>query len=169
MAGAMEWMTHSVDEQAESHSTGELDLPGPANRIVAPSGRDVSFARKGSDVHLLALETGIYRVIGPGGETNVAVNTPLLPARRLKASTTEAAAIQREPLQAEGSNLWRWLVIFGIVALWLEWWLYYSSRELQRSSEVQHMPSDEPLRSLDQELEAQQKESVSRSPISLPR
>jgi Ca-activated chloride channel family protein len=168
MAGAMEWMTHSVDEQAESHSTGELDLPGPANRIVAPSGRDVSFARKGAEVHLLALETGIYKIIGPGGETSVAVNTPLLPARRLKASTTETAGIQREPLQAEGSNLWRWLVILGIVALWLEWWLYYSSRELQRSSEVQHMPTDEPLRSMDQELEAQ-KESESRSPISLPR
>ena len=61
MAGGIEWMTHSVDETADSLSTGELDLPGPATRIIAPSGKDVSFARKGPDVHLLATETGMYR------------------------------------------------------------------------------------------------------------
>ena len=87
MAGAMEWMTHSVDEAAESHSTGELDLPGPVTRIVAPSGKDVSFARKGADVHLLALETGIYRIIAPGGETAIAVNTPLLPSQRMRSTS----------------------------------------------------------------------------------
>jgi len=34
-----------VDESADSLSTGELDLPGPAARIIAPSGKEVSFAR----------------------------------------------------------------------------------------------------------------------------
>ena len=76
MAGGIEWMTHSVDEAADSLSTGELDLPGPATRIIAPSGKDVPFARKGPDVHLLATETGMYRLIAPNGETSVAVNTP---------------------------------------------------------------------------------------------
>ena len=168
MAGGMEWMTHSVDEAAESHSTGELDLPGPATRIIAPSGRDVSFVRKGGEIHLLAQETGMYRVIAPSGETIVAVNTPLLPARRLKVAPTEAAGVQREPLQPEGANLWRVLVLLGIVALWLEWWLYYSSREIQRAAEIQETPGDEALRSVDRELE-ERKESESRTPISLPR
>jgi len=169
MAGGMEWMTHSVDEVSDSRSTGELDLPGPATRIIAPSGKDVSFARKGSEIHLLALETGMYRVIAPGGETNIAVNTPLLPARRLSVTPTEAAGLQREPFQPEQSSLWRWLVILGIVALWLEWWLYYSSRELQRTAEIPRVPGDEPLsREADRELE-ERKESESRSPISLPR
>ena len=54
MAGSVEWMTHSVDEVADSLSTGEIDLPGPATKIVAPSGKEVPFARKGAEVHLLA-------------------------------------------------------------------------------------------------------------------
>ncbi len=90
MAGGMEWMTHSVEESAESLSTGELDLPGPAARIISPSGRDVPFARKGQDVHLLATETGMYRVVppngSPSGETSVAVNTPLLPSVAARAA-----------------------------------------------------------------------------------
>ena len=76
MAGSLEWMTHSVDEVADSLSTGELDLPGPATKIVSPSGKEVPFARKGADVHLLALETGTYRIVSPGGETTAAVNPP---------------------------------------------------------------------------------------------
>jgi len=48
MAGSVEWMTHSVDEAADSLSTGEVDIPGPATKIVAPSGREVPFARKGA-------------------------------------------------------------------------------------------------------------------------
>jgi hypothetical protein len=106
MAGGMEWMTHSVDEAADSVSTGELDLPGPVTRIVAPSGRDVPFARNGAGVHLLALETGMYRVITPSGETTIAINTPLLPAQRLNATPAEAAGIESEPRQVIGSDLW---------------------------------------------------------------
>lgn len=168
MAGGMEWMTHSVDESSEAHFTGELDLPGPATRIVAPSGRDVSFTRKGGQIHLLAQETGMYRVITPSGETTVAVNAPLLPALRLKTTPTEAAGVQREPLQPEEPNLWRWLVLLGIVALWLEWWLYYSSREVQRTAVIQGISGNEPLHSVDRELE-ERKESESTTPISLPR
>jgi len=119
MAGGMEWMTHSVDESADSVSTGELDLPGPAARIIAPSGKDVPFARKGQDVHLLATETGMYHVIAPGGapngasggETSVAVNTPLLPARRMMPTATETARIESQPFQQARWDLWRWLVL----------------------------------------------------------
>jgi Ca-activated chloride channel homolog len=161
MAGAIEWMTHSVDEAADSFATGELDLPGPVTRIVGPSGKDVPFARKGADVHWLALQTGIYRVIAPGGETTIAVNTPLLPARRLTVTPVEAADVESEPFQPAEADLWRWLVILGIAALWLEWWLYYSSRERQRSAEIGELPGDDPSLSADRELEDRE-ESESR-------
>ncbi len=168
MAGGMEWMTHSVDESAESLSTGELDLPGPAARIISPSGRDVPFARKGQDVHLLATETGMYRVVPPNGslsgETSVAVNTPLLPAQRMTLTPPETARIESEPLQQPGSDLWRWLVLLGIVALWLEWWLYYSGRENRRAMEMRTTPDDGELQNTDLELEGTPEEAEVRKP-----
>jgi hypothetical protein len=145
MAGSFEWMTHSVDEVADSLSTGELDLPEPATKITAPSGKDVPFARQGPDIHLLALETGIYRVAVPGGERNIAVNPPALPAQRVQLTAEETADVEREPLPAATWDLWRWLVILAIVALWLEWWLYYAARERQRAAEVLEAPLDRPL------------------------
>jgi hypothetical protein len=163
MAGGMEWMTHSVDEAAESVSTGELDIPGPVTRIIAPSGRDVPFAHTGSGVHLLALETGMYRVIAPSGETSIAINTPLLPAQRLNPTPAETAGIESEPRQVIGSDLWRWPVLFAIAALWLEWWLYYSSRERQRTVELPETPGDVSLQYLDGELD-EREETDSRKP-----
>ena len=168
MAGGMEWMTHSVDESAESLSTGELDLPGPAARIISPSGRDVPFARKGQDVHLLATETGMYRVVppngSPSGETSVAVNAPLLPALRMTLTPPETARIESEPLQQPGSDLWRGLVLLGIVALWLEWWLYYSGRENRRAMEMRTTPDDGELQNTDLELEGTPEEAEVRKP-----
>jgi Ca-activated chloride channel family protein len=168
MAGGMEWMTHSVEEAADSLSTGELDLPGPVTRIVSPSGKDVVFARKGSEAHLIALETGIYRVVAPNGETKLAVNVPLLPAQRMKATPDEAAGVEREPLQPEGWNLWRWLVLLAVVALWLEWWLYYSSRERQRTAEIQITAGNDPLQQSERELD-EREESELRNPNVAPR
>jgi Ca-activated chloride channel family protein len=164
MAGGIEWMTHAVDESAESLSTGELDLPGPAIRITAPSGKEVPFARNGSDVHLLATETGMYRVLAPSGETSVAVNIPLLPAQRMNPTPTETAAIESEPLQQAGWDLWRLLVLLGIVALWLEWWLYYSGRENRRTIEMREMPADGELQNADLELELAPEQSEVRKP-----
>jgi Ca-activated chloride channel homolog len=163
MAGSVEWMTHSVDEVADSLSTGEIDLPGPATKIVAPSGKEVPFARKGADVHLLALETGMYRIVTPGGETRIAVNPPALPAQRVQLTAAEAAEVEREPLPPATWDMWRWLVFLAIVALWLEWWLYYAARERQRATEVLEAPGDQPLPELDRELE-EKEESGLRNP-----
>jgi Ca-activated chloride channel family protein len=156
MAGSVEWMTHSVDEVADSLSTGEIDLPGPATKIFAPSGKEVPFARQGADVHLLASETGMYRIVAPGGETSIAVNPPALPAERVQLTSAEAAQVEREPLPPPSWDLWRWLVLLAIVALWLEWWLYYAARERQRAAEVLEAPGDQPLPELDRELEEQE-------------
>jgi Ca-activated chloride channel family protein len=153
MAGSIEWMTHSVDEVADSLSTGEIDLPGPATKIVAPSGREVPFARKGANVHLLALETGMYRVLAPGGETSIAVNPPALPTQRVQLTAAETAEVEREPLPPAAWYLWRWLVLLAILALWLEWWLYYAARERQRAAEVLEAPGDQPLPEQDREAE----------------
>ena len=164
MAGGVEWMTHSVDESAESLSTGELDLQGPATRIISPSGRDVPFARKAQDVHLLATETGVYRVVSPSGETNVAVNTPLLPAQRMTLTPPETARIESEPFQRPGGDLWRWLVLLGMAALWLEWWLYYSGRENRRAMEMRAVPVDVDLQNAELELDRAAEESEDRKP-----
>jgi hypothetical protein len=163
MAGSVEWMTHSVDEIADSLSTGEIDLPGPATRIVAPSGKEMPFARNGAAVHLLASETGMYRVVGPSGESSIAVNPPALPAQRVQLTAAETAEVEREPLPPATWDMWRWLVILAIAALWLEWWLYYTAREKQRAAEANESPGDQPLAELDRELE-EQEESVFRNP-----
>jgi Ca-activated chloride channel family protein len=165
MAGSVEWMTHSVDEVADSHSAGEIDLPGPATKIIAPSGKEVPFARKGADVHLLASETGMYRIVTSNGETSIAVNPPALPARRVDLTAAEAADVEGEPLPPPSWDLWRWMVLVAIVALWLEWWLYYVARERQRVAEVQEAPGDQPPLEpeLDRETE-EQEESGFRNP-----
>ena len=105
MAGSVEWMTHSVDEVADSLSTGEVDIPGPATKIIAPSGREVPFARKGANLHLLALETGTYRIVGPGGENNIAINPPALPAQRAQLTAAETAQVEGEPLPPPVANV----------------------------------------------------------------
>jgi Ca-activated chloride channel family protein len=163
IAGSVEWMTHSVDEVADSLSTGEIDLPGPATKIVAPSGKEVPFARKGAGVHLVASETGTYRIVSSSGETSIAVNPPALPAQRLQLTAAEAAAVEREPLPPAAWDMWRWLVVLAIVALWLEWWLYYMAREKQRAAEVQEAPGDQPLPDIDSEPQ-EQEESRFRNP-----
>lgn len=168
MAGSLEWMTHSVDEVADSLSTGEIDLPGPASKITAPSGSEVPFAREGANFHFLAQETGLYRVTSPGGETTVAVNPPALPAQQMQLTAAERASPEGEPLPPAAWNLWRWLVLLAVVALWMEWWLYYSARERQRVAEVQETPGDQPSPDIDQEIEAQ-KESAIRKPTLIGR
>jgi Ca-activated chloride channel homolog len=163
MAGSIEWMTHSVDEVADSLPAGELDLPGPASKIISPSGAEVPFARKGVDLHFLALETGVYRAITPSGEKPVPVNLPALPAQRMELTSAERAAPESEPLPPAAWNLWRWLVLLAIAALWMEWKLYYSARERQQAAEARETPGDPALAVTDDEVDARE-ESEFRNP-----
>jgi hypothetical protein len=153
MAGSVEWMTHSVDEVADSLSTGEVDIPGPATKIIAPSGKEVPFARKDANLHLLALETGTYRIIGPNSESSIAINPPALPAQRVQLTAAETAEVEREPLPPPTWDMWRWLVIAAIIALWLEWVLFYMARERQRVAEVREGPVGQPKQEFDGDLE----------------
>ena len=163
MAGSVEWMTHSVDDVADSFPAGEIDLPGPVTKIIAPSGKEAPFARKGADVHWLALETGMYRIVAPGNETSIAVNPPALPAHRVKPTAAEAAEIEGEPRPPATWDMWRWLVLLAAVALWLEWWLYYSAREQQRTAEASEAPGGQPPAILDLEPD-EREESRFRNP-----
>ncbi|MBZ5697248.1 MAG: hypothetical protein LAN18_01730, partial [Acidobacteriia bacterium] len=61
-------------------------------------------------------------------------------------------------------NLWRWLVVLSIVALWLEWWLYYSSREKRRAAEIWETPGDDELQNTDQEPEQNREQAEARNP-----
>ncbi len=129
VAGTVEWLTHPVEDVASVLSAGELDLPGPVVRIVGPSGQDVPFARNGSGAHLLALDTGAYRVVGPNGAATFEVNAPaLLPFQRLKPTSLEAVPVASEVIPNKGRDLWQWLVALAMIALWTEWWLFYRER-----------------------------------------
>jgi Ca-activated chloride channel homolog len=138
IAGAVEWLTHPIEDVSDSLSAGELDLPGSATRIVSPSGADVPFARNGSSLHLLALDVGLYRVLGPDRSTTFAVNAPPLPpAQRITPTDAESAGIAGESAMYQGTYLWQWLVLLAMVALWAEWWLFYSQRVNQRAVLIQ--------------------------------
>jgi len=164
MAAVVEWMTHTVEDAADSLSAGELDLPGPITRIVGPSGREVPLARYGADVHLIALETGLYRVISPSGETNVGVNVPpLLSTERLKSTSEEAAPVAPEAVPNAGRYLWRWLVVLAMITLWLEWWLFYSQRVNQKVDDGGERRTGSPLHDT-----AQAPEQDSKSTLVIP-
>ncbi len=71
VAGSVEWMTHPIEDVSDSLSAGELDLPGPAVRVIGPGGAEVPFGRNGSNLHIIALDTGLYRVIGPNRNSHL--------------------------------------------------------------------------------------------------
>jgi Ca-activated chloride channel family protein len=139
IAGAVEWLTHPIEDISNSLSAGELGLPGSATRIVSPSGADVPFAQNGSGVHLLALDAGLYRVIGANRSTTFAVNAPpLLPSRRITPTAGESASVMEEPVPYQGTYLWQCFVLLAMAALWVEWWLFYSHRVNRRAVLIQH-------------------------------
>ena len=162
MAGAVEWMTHSVQDAAESVDAGQVDLPGPATRVIAPSNRAVLFARKGQDLHLLALQAGVYRVIAEDGERLIPVNTPAMPAQVWMPTAQESAAVEPEALQDEPWDLWRWLVALSLVAIWAEWWLFYYRRESGFVAVHRKSAGTGPLRGPGSPLGWEQPEAASR-------
>jgi hypothetical protein len=132
MAGSIEWLTQPVEDVAQSAFTGHIDLRSPAAQVVAPSGNAVPFERAGSDLHFFASEAGIYRLIEPNREKDIAVNVPSLPQQQWSPTLPEEAPIEPEPIRDAGRELWRWLVALAIIPLWLEWWLFYSGRGVRK-------------------------------------
>jgi hypothetical protein len=132
MAGAIEWMTHSVEDAAESFPAGKVALPGAVTRVLAENNTAVPFARSAQGIHLLVQETGLYRVIMPGRETRVGINAPSLPVLRWKPTEPETADVAAAPLEDAGPDLWRWLALLGVIFLWLEWVLFYRNPENRR-------------------------------------
>ena len=143
IAGSIEWMSRSVDEAADSFSVGEMDVPSPASRIIAPSGKDVPFAPDGGSVHLLATEAGAYRILAPDSETDdPGESTRCCQRSACRQLATETAAIEAEPPLGGELGLWRWLAVLAGFALWLEWWLYYSSRRKREMAESSQSPGN---------------------------
>ena len=132
MAGSIEWLTQTVEDVAQSSVTGNIDLRSAATRIVAPSGNDVPFERTGSEIHFFASEAGLYRLIEPAREREIAVNIPALPQQRWVLISSEEAPLETEPILNSGRDLWPWLAALAIVPLWLEWWLFYSGHGIRR-------------------------------------
>jgi Ca-activated chloride channel family protein len=143
IAGSVEWLTHPIEDVSDSLSSGELDLPGPGTRVLSPTGAELPFARNGSSLHILALDTGLYRVIGANRTTTFAVNAPpLLPSQRIEVTDAEKSTVQSEAIPYQGNYLWRILAILAILALWAEWWLFYSPRLNQHAVRVQERHRD---------------------------
>ena len=139
IAGAVEWLTHPIEDISNSLSAGELDLQGYATRIAAPSGAEVPFARNGSRLHLLALDAGLYHAISPNRSIAFAVNAPpLLPSQRFSPNAAESAPVPGESVPYQGTYLWQWFVLLAMVALWAEWLLFYSHRVNRRAVLIQH-------------------------------
>lgn len=146
IAGSVEWLTHPIEDAVDSLSAGEVDLPGPAARVLSPSGAEVPFARNGTNLHLLASDTGLYRVIGANRTATFAMNTPpLLPSQRLETSEAEKGPTQAEAVPFQGDYLWRTFAVLAILALWAEWWLFHSSRFNQQAVMTQPTDRSTPL------------------------
>jgi hypothetical protein len=135
MAASIEWMTHPVAEQGDFLTAGSVDLPVPLSHIISPSGHDVLFAGDDSSVHFFAGESGLYRVTNGSDTLEVPVNVPSLPTTRMVPTTSEIVPLETQPIPIEQQDLWRWLVAFAMIALWLEWRFFYYRRE--KSAEVQ--------------------------------
>jgi hypothetical protein len=137
MAASIEWMTHPVAEQGDFLTAGSVDLPIALSRIVSPSGSDVLFASDDSTVHFFAGESGLYRVTNGSSTLDVPVNVPVLPTIRMAPTASEIAPLEAQPVPIEQQDLWRWLVALAMIALWLEWRLFY----FRRDKEAQLAPS----------------------------
>jgi Aerotolerance regulator N-terminal len=145
MAASIEWMTHPIAEQGEFLTAGSVDLPFNLSRIVAPSGRDVLFASEDSGAHFFAAESGLYRVTAAGQSLEVPINVPLLPTIRMAPTPAEAAPLAHQPIPITQQELWRWLVALALIALWLEWRVFYFRREKPHEATARPAPSDTSL------------------------
>jgi len=121
MAAAIEWMTGAVEEMADAGTTGEVRVAGPASRVFAPSGAEISFARAGDQLQLLAFQAGLYRIAGPEGEFKLALNLPPLPAQRWPVTPDESSELQAAPPLSPARGLWPLFVLLALVPLWAEW------------------------------------------------
>ena len=100
--------------------------------MISPSGQNLPFARNGYDVHFFAPESGVYRIAGPDGSATFVANVPPLPTARWKPTAEEMSPVESEPTLPPQRELWRWLVVIALIALWLEWQLFYFARVKMR-------------------------------------
>ncbi|MCX6618080.1 MAG: VWA domain-containing protein [Acidobacteria bacterium] len=142
MAAAIEWMTGAVEEMADAGTTGEVRVAGPASRVFAPSGAEISFARAGDQLQLLAFQAGLYRIAGPEGEFKLAVNLPPLPAQRWLATSDESSELQAAPPISPARRLWPLFVLLALVPLWAEW--HFAEKLRVKSYELATPPSSPP-------------------------
>jgi hypothetical protein len=121
MAAAIEWMTGAVEETADAGTTGEVRVAGPASRVFAPSGAEISFARAGDQLQFLAFQAGLYRIASPEGGFKLALNLPPLPAQRWLVTPDESSELQAAPPISPARRLWPLFVLLALVPLWAEW------------------------------------------------
>ena len=85
------------------------------------------FARAGQNVHLLALQSGVYRLVAEA-VSGWSPSLPPLPAQQWRPSAQEIAAVEPESVRGEPWEVWRWLIALSLLATWAEWWLFHYLR-----------------------------------------
>ena len=148
MAASVEWMTHPVEEQSAARFSGGIDLPESVSRIVAPSGREIFFAGGALDTYFFAPESGVYTIAAGNRSYSLPVNVPPLPTIRWVPMSSEIGSLPAEPTAIQQRELWRWLIALALVALWLEWMLFYFRRVRAQQHGIAASPSGGPSRGL---------------------
>jgi hypothetical protein len=125
MAGAVEWMVAPPQAVIASAVPGNLYVPGAADKVVDHAS-NVPFLPSAQGVQFFAATTGLYHLVRGNGDRIVAVNAPPLPMQRWEPSADEldfGPVAVRQPLS---DSWWKWLVLLAVLALWVEWRLFYS-------------------------------------------
>jgi hypothetical protein len=132
MAGAVEWMLAPSPAVVASAVPGNLDITGAFVKVADPASNPVPVRSSARGVQFFAPTTGLYRLSGEQGERRMAVNAPPLPMRRWEPAVGAQDA-RSAPLPTPSGEWWKWLVLLAVVALWMEWILFYPGAKLSRT------------------------------------
>jgi hypothetical protein len=92
---------------------------------VDPASNSLPFLASAQGVQFFAPTTGFYRLVHGKQERILAVDAPPLPTQQWqpRADELESSTAAVSPTQSD--NWWKWLVLLAMVALWVEWRLFY--------------------------------------------
>jgi hypothetical protein len=127
MAGAVEWMTGAAEDSVDFHPAGAMTIPASVNAITGPRNEVPAFTSSQNGAYLLARQTGAYRIQTPQRASVIGVNAPPLPIHRWQPLTQQLASPGSTGWRTANRELWRWLVLLAMIALWLEWRFFYAN------------------------------------------
>ena len=125
MAGAVEWMIAPAPALMDSAVPGNLYVSGEFDKVVDPASNSLPFLTSAQGVQFFAPTTGFYRLVHGKQERILVVDAPPLPMQRWQPSADELDSSIVGVSRSQSDNWWKWLVLLAMVALWVEWRLFY--------------------------------------------